>query len=95
MYTGQHALGWTRQQTTEFTAEDAGGADLKARNETDRHIVWPGRALPHKTGELEMRELGARAEKAQGEHFDLRSLHDVVLLDGAVPLDVLEEKVES
>lgn len=93
--TGMHALDWTRQQAIGFMAENTALTELNVRNEIDRYIAWPGQALAYKMGELKIRELRARAEKALGERFDLRRFHDVVLLDGAIPLDVLEKKVEA
>jgi uncharacterized protein (DUF885 family) len=93
--TGMHALGWTRQQAIDFMAENTSLTLLNIANEVDRYIAWPGQALAYKLGELKIRELRSRAETALGPRFDLRLFHDELLKDGAVPLDVLEAKVEA
>ena len=91
--TGMHALGWTRQQALDFMAANTSSTMLNITNEVDRYIAWPGQALAYKIGELKIRELRAMAEQELGARFDLREFHDVVLLGGAVPLDVLEKAV--
>jgi len=93
--TGMHALGWTRQQAIDFMAENTSSTLLNIANEVDRYIAWPGQALAYKLGELKIRELRAFAEKELGAGFNLREFHDVVLLGGAVPLDVLEANVRE
>jgi uncharacterized protein (DUF885 family) len=90
-----HALGWSRQQAIEYVMENTALTELNVRNEIDRYITWPGQALAYKMGELKIRELRRRAETALGEAFDVRAFHDAVLRDGAVPLDVLEAKIEG
>jgi uncharacterized protein (DUF885 family) len=93
--TGMHALGWTRQQAIDFMAENTSSTLLNITNEVDRYIAWPGQALAYKLGELKMRALRALAEKELGAKFNLREFHDLVLLGGAVPLDVLEVRVRE
>jgi uncharacterized protein (DUF885 family) len=93
--TGMHALGWTRQQAIEFMAENTSSTLLNITNEVDRYIAWPGQALAYKLGELKIRELRTMAEKELGVKFNLRDFHDVLLLAGAVPLDVLGARVRE
>ena len=93
--TGMHALGWSREQAIETMLDNTSSTLLNITNEVDRYIAWPGQALAYKIGELKIRQLRARAETAMGAQFDLRSFHDVLLRQGAVPLDVLEGMVNE
>ena len=92
--TGMHALGWSRQQAIEHLAENTSSTMLNIINEVDRYIAWPGQALAYKIGELKIRQLRQHAEEKLGAKFSLREFHDVLLLSGAVPLDVLDGMVE-
>ncbi len=92
--TGMHAMGWSRQQAIDFMAENSALSLHNIRTEVDRYIFWPGQALGYKMGELKIRELRNRAEEQLGEKFDIRTFHDAVLLQGSVPLQVLEENIE-
>jgi uncharacterized protein (DUF885 family) len=91
--TGIHAKGWTRQQAIDYMASHTALPLHEVETETDRYISWPAQALSYKLGELKIRELRARAEKALGERFDVREFHDRVLRDGSVPLPVLEASI--
>ena len=93
--TGMHALGWTRQQAIDHLVENTSSTLLNIINEIDRYIAWPGQALAYKIGEIKIRQLRKHAEEKLGHKFNLREFHDVLLLSGAVPLDVLERMVEG
>jgi uncharacterized protein (DUF885 family) len=93
--TGMHMLGMTRQEAIDHLAENTSSTLLNIVNEVDRYISWPGQALAYKIGELKIRELRKRAEDKTGANFNLREFHDVVLLSGAVPLEILERKVDE
>ncbi len=93
--TGIHAKGWTRQQAIDYMAENSGLSLNNITTEVDRYITWPGQALAYKTGEMKIRELRARAEAKLGNTFDVRKFHDAVLENGAIPLSVLEKKIDA
>lgn len=93
--TGLHAMGWTREQAVAYFREHTAKSDHDIGVEVDRYLVWPGQALAYKIGQLKILELRRRAEKALGSNFSLREFHDVVLSEGALPLDVLEERVDA
>ncbi len=93
--TGMHYLGWTRQQAIDFFIENTGKQEHDIIVEVDRYIVWPGQALAYKIGELKIKELRAYGESELGEAFDLRAFHDHLLGAGALPLDVLEQRMHE
>lgn len=93
--TGLHSMGWTRDQAINFFRENAAKTDQDIVVEVDRYIVWPGQALGYKIGQLKIRELRTESERKLGSKFDIRQFHDVVLGQGAVPLDVLERQVRA
>ena len=91
--TGMHAKGWTRQQGLDYLAENTALPLHEIRTEIDRYISWPGQALAYKMGELTIRRLRGTAQSALGPAFDPRRFHDALLLNGSVPLPVLEQQV--
>ena len=93
--TGLHSLGWTRDQAIRYLADNSGVHPDYAAAEIDRYIVWPGQALGYKVGELKIKALRTKAKAALGERFDLRRFHNAVLDDGALPLTVLEARIDE
>jgi prolyl oligopeptidase len=91
--TGMHYKGWTRQQAIDFFMDNAAKTEQDIINEIDRYISWPGQALAYKIGQLKMLELRERAEQALGADFDIRAFHDALLGGGALPLEVLETRM--
>ena len=91
--TGIHSKGWDKAKAVAFMRDNTALTDANIDAEVNRYISWPGQALGYKIGELKIRELRARAERELGAKFDLRRFHDAVLLQGSVPLDVLETQV--
>ena len=93
--TGLHWYGWTREEAEACFFENSALAPLNIKTEVTRYIGWPGQATAYKIGELKIRALRAEAEAALGDKFDIRTFHDVVLGQGAVPLDVLDAQVKT
>jgi len=93
--TGIHARGWSRQRAIDFFKAHAGKTEHDITVEVDRYIVWPGQALAYKLGELKLKELRARAATALGDKFDLRSFHDEILWNGALPLSILDQRINN
>lgn len=93
--TGMHAKHWTREQTVQFFHDHTSEDEIEVQNETDRYIVWPGQALGYKVGSLKITELRERARRELGDRFDIRGFHDEVLGAGALPMDVLEQRIDA
>ena len=92
--TGIHAKGWTRDQTIQYILDNSSRGKSNATAETERYIAIPGQALAYKIGQLKISELRARAERELGPKFDVRDFHAQVLMSGALPLAVLEAKID-
>ncbi|MBP7483463.1 MAG: DUF885 domain-containing protein [Lacunisphaera sp.] len=93
--TGLHAKKWTREQTMDYFRKNTPNPERDIFTETNRYIVWPGQATAYKVGQLKILELRELAKQQLGARFDLREYHDLVLKDGAVPMDLLEENVRA
>lgn len=93
--TGLHSKNWTRDQAIEYFANNMAKSKIEIEVEVDRYIVWPGQALAYKVGQLKFLELRKLAESALKEKFNIRKFHDVVLGQGAIPMDLLEKEVNQ
>ena len=93
--TGVHSEGWTREQMVAYFHDHSNVDEPSVQAEVDRYIAWPSQALSYKIGQLKILELRDRAQKALGAKFDIRAFHDQVLDAGALPLDVLEKRVDA
>jgi uncharacterized protein (DUF885 family) len=93
--TGMHAKKWTREQAVQYMAQTTGTASSDVISEIERYMAWPGQALGYKLGMLKIVELRELARTELGAQFDIRAFHDLVLLSGAVPMKVLEQKVRD
>ena len=91
--TGMHYKGWTRQQAIDFFKDNAAKTELDIINEIDRYIAWPGQALAYKIGQLKILELRRKTELALGDNFDVRAFHDTLLGGGALPLEILDTRM--
>ena len=92
--TGLHSKGWSREQVLDYMTANSSAAEARRVSEAERYIAIPGQALAYKIGQIKIRELRTRAEKELGPKFDVRAFHTAVLVDGALPLHVLEAKID-
>ncbi len=93
--TGVHSQHWTRQQMVDFFHEHSDESEPDVQAETDRYIAWPAQALAYKLGQLEILKLREQAKTELGAKYDIRAFHDEILNGGALPLDVLDERVTA
>ncbi|MCK7596272.1 DUF885 domain-containing protein [Microbulbifer sp. CAU 1566] len=93
--TGMHQLGWSRDEAIAYFMENSAKPEHDVVVEIDRYLVWPGQALAYRVGQLKIKEIRARAEKALGTNFNIRQFHDALLGAGALPLNVLESRMNN
>ena len=93
--TGIHSKQWTREQAIQYFLQNALLSERDATKEVERYFNWPGQATSYMIGQLKILELRERARQALGPRFDIRDFHGVVLENGSVPLDVLDELVNA
>ncbi|GAA0869191.1 DUF885 family protein [Brevundimonas basaltis] len=92
--TGIHWLGWDIEQARACFRDNSALAPHNIETELQRYIGWPGQATAYKIGEIRLREIRARAERALGDRFDVRRFHDALLVDGPLPLDLLDARMD-
>ena len=92
--TGMHWLGWSVEQARASFRDNSALSPHNIETELQRYVGWPGQATAYKIGEIRLREIRARAEAALGERFDVRRFHDALLVDGPLPLDLLDARMD-
>jgi len=92
---GVHSKHWTRDQMVQYFRDHTALDDATIQEEVDRYIAWPGQALAYDVGRLKILKLRTEAQKALGKNFDIRAFHDEVLGSGPLPMDILQQRVES
>jgi uncharacterized protein (DUF885 family) len=93
--TGMHARHWSREQAIEYMVAKTGMTEAEVTREIERYVVWPGQATSYKVGQLAMLRMRDEAQQALGSRFDLRDFHEVILMNGSMPLAVLEDVVRE
>ncbi|MEY4095741.1 MAG: hypothetical protein RLZZ53_2940, partial [Acidobacteriota bacterium] len=92
---GMHSKGWSEEQAVQYFLANSATTEAQARSEIRRYLVMPGQATSYKIGMLKIQELRKKAETALGPKFDIRGFHDTVLGGGALPLTLLEKRVDQ
>ena len=93
--TGMHTKGWSREQAIKYSLQNEAESESSIVSEIERYMANPGQALSYKIGQLKIRELRAKAEKELGNNFDIGQFHNQILESGAVPLALLETKIDA
>lgn len=92
--TGLHAKGWSRQQAIAYMLANSSQGETDVVNEVDRYVAMPAQALAYKVGDIRIQQARKRAERALGPRFDIRDFHEQLLMSGALPLEVLDAKID-
>jgi uncharacterized protein (DUF885 family) len=93
--TGVHSKRWTRDQMVQYSHDHSAMDETSVQSEVDRYVAWPSQAVAYKIGQLKMLELRDHAKKELGEKFDIRAFHDQVIDSGSLPLDVLDQRINT
>jgi len=93
--TGIHYKKWTREQVVQYMRDHSSQNEAYFQAEADRYIAWPGQALAYKIGQLTILRLREKARTELGDRFDIRAFHDELLGAGALPMDVLEQRINA
>jgi uncharacterized protein (DUF885 family) len=93
--TGIHAKRWTREQAVDYMRGNTLNSERDIQGEVDRYFTAPGQATGYKIGQMKYLSLREKAAKAKGSSYDIRDFHEVVLKNGALPLDMLESEVDT
>ena len=93
--TGMHAKKWSREDAIAYMVEKTGMTEDEVTREIERYVVWPGQATAYKTGQLAILDIRAKAEAELGDKFNLRDFNEMILVDGAMPLDILRDVADD
>jgi uncharacterized protein (DUF885 family) len=93
--TGMHAMGWTTEQARQCFTDNSALSPHNIETELQRYMGWPGQALAYKIGEIRLRAIRTRAETELGPKFNVRDFHDALLVDGPLPLDLLDQRMDA
>ena len=93
--TGMHAKRWSREESIEYMVAKTGMTEAEVTREIERYAVWPGQATGYKVGQLAILRMRERAERELGAAFDIKGFHDVLLMNGGMPLEILDEAVSD
>ena len=93
--TGLQAKGWSREKAIQFMLENSSMAESDVTAEVERYIGWPGQAVSYKVGQIKIQELRDYCEEKLGKKFDIKAFHTQILIDGALPMPILESKIKK